>query len=225
MTLWPWLTIIGLGAWHGLNPAMGWLFAVALGLQRKSRGAVFQALLPIGIGHALAMLLVAVPALWLGSLIPLHWLQLGGGSLLAGFGAYKIFRARHPTWVGMRVGFWDLALWSGLMATAHGAGLMLVPVFFGVPGVFCGYPGNSSVALHTGALALTSLDAAAVHTLAHLVVAAFIAGLVYEFVGLQILRRSWFNIDFVWALGLVLAGVILLVNGTHSGGLALSPPG
>jgi hypothetical protein len=212
LTVWPWLVVFALGLWHGLNPAMGWLFAVALGLQRKSRTAVFGALLPIGFGHLLAMLLIVVPAVWLGTVIPLRWLQWTGGLLLLGLGGYKLLRARHPTWVGMRVGFWDLTLWSGFMATAHGAGLMLIPVVLGARGVFCGPVTGSGVLLSWPFLANSSLSAAVVHTVGHLLVAGLAAFLVFEFVGLNILRRSWFNIDMVWSLGLIVAGCWLLYH-------------
>ena len=128
---WPWLALILLGAWHGLNPGMGWLFSVALGLQQRSRKAVFAALLPIALGHALAIGLVVVLVYIVGAVIPSQWLQIGGAATLFVIAIWKLWRARHPTWVGMRVSFWDLATWSWLMASAHGAGLMVVPVLLG----------------------------------------------------------------------------------------------
>jgi len=126
--LWPWLTLVLLGAWHGLNPAMGWLFAVALGLQQRSRAAVFRALIPIAVGHALAIGLVVFVLFVLGTAVPVGWLQLGGGAILLGLGGWRLWRTRHPIWVGMRVGFWDLTSWSWIMASAHGAGVMLIPL-------------------------------------------------------------------------------------------------
>ncbi len=210
--LWPWLTIIGLGFWHGLNPAMGWLFAVALGLQRKSRRAMFQAFLPIALGHALAITLVVVPAVWLGTVLPLNKVRLGGGVLLIGVGIYKLVRLRHPTWVGMDVGFADLVLWSALIATVHGAGLMLVPVLLGAPGVFCGFPRSGAVELISVAAGSAPLEAVMLHSVAYLAIAVFVAWLVYDFVGLSVLRRSWFNVDFLWSLALIAAGVTLFVE-------------
>ena len=123
---WPWLALILLGAFHGLNPAMGWLFAVALGLQEGRREAVLKAFWPIVLGHAAAVTLVAV--LVAQTVVPLDVLGYAGGGALISFGLYKLIRRKHPRWVGMRVGFKDLTAWSFLMATAHGAGLMLVPV-------------------------------------------------------------------------------------------------
>ncbi len=209
--LWPWLTIIGLGFWHGLNPAMGWLFAVALGLQRKSRRAMFQAFWPIGLGHALAIILVVVPAVWLGTVLPLKWVRLGGGILLVGVGTCKLVRLRHPTWVGMDVGFADLVLWSALMATVHGAGLMLVPVLLGAPAVFCGSSRSGATCFLPAVAGAASLEAVILHSLAYLAVTALVAWLVYDFVGLSVLRRSWFNVDFLWSIALIAAGATLFV--------------
>ena len=135
---WPWLALTLLGAWHGLNPGMGWLFSVALGLQQRSRRAVFGALLPIALGHALAIGLVVLLVYIVGAVIPSRWLQIGGAATLLVIATWKLWRARHPTWVGMRVSFWDLTAWSWLMASAHGAGLMVVPVLLGGRSVFCG---------------------------------------------------------------------------------------
>ena len=144
---WPWLALILLGAWHGLNPGMGWLFSVALGLQQRSRRAVFGALLPIALGHALAIGLVVLLVYIVGVVVPSRWLQLGGAATLLVIAIWKLWRARHPTWVGMRVSFWDLTTWSWLMASAHGAGLMVVPVLLGGKSVFCGAVPSSANSL------------------------------------------------------------------------------
>ena len=133
---WPWLALILLGAWHGLNPGMGWLFSVALGLQQRSRRAVFGALLPIALGHALAIGPVVLLVYIVGAVVPSRWLQVGGAATLLVIAIWKLRRARHPSWVGMRVSFWDLTTWSWLMASAHGAGLMVVPVLLGGKSVF-----------------------------------------------------------------------------------------
>src|SRR5881628_1565297 len=131
--LWPWLALLGLGAYHGINPGMGWLFAVALGMQEKHRRAVLAAIPPIALGHALSIGLV-VGLLWLAQAsVPEKALRYGAAAILFGFGFYRFVRARHPRWVGMRVGFRDLTLWSFLMASAHGAGLMLVPLLLQWP--------------------------------------------------------------------------------------------
>ena len=205
---WPWLALIMLGAWHGLNPGMGWLFSVALGLQERSRRAVFVALLPIAFGHALAIGLVVLLVYIVGPMIPFRWLQIGGAATLFIIAIWKLWRARHPTWVGMRVNFWDLTTWSWLMASAHGAGLMLVPVLLGGRSVFCGATSSSTNSLlffHP----LVATAAVGVHTISHLVVAGLVAWVVYDFIGLTVLCRSWINLDLIWCFSLLGAAAIL----------------
>ena len=205
---WPWLALILLGAWHGLNPGMGWLFSVALGLQQRSRRAVFAALLPIALGHALAIGLVVLLVYIVGIVIPSQWLQIGGAGMLFAIAIWKLWRARHPTWVGMRVNFWDLTTWSWLMATAHGAGLMVVPVLLGGRSMFCGaIPSSTNSLLFFQPLIVTA--AVGVHTLSHLVIAGLVAWIVYDFVGLAVLRRSWVNLDLIWCFSLLGAAVVL----------------
>jgi hypothetical protein len=205
---WPWLALILLGAWHGLNPAMGWLFSVALGLQRRSKSAVFAALVPIALGHALAIGLVVFLVYMVGAFIPFRWLQMGSAAALFIIALWKLWRARHPTWVGMCVSFWDLTLWSWLMASAHGAGLMVVPVLLGAKSVFCGTaPFSVSLVLSFRPLVITA--AAGAHTISHLVISGLIAWVVYDFVGLAVLRRSWINLDLVWCFSLLGAAVVL----------------
>jgi threonine/homoserine/homoserine lactone efflux protein len=119
---WPWLALILLGAYHGLNPAMGWLFAVGLGLQEGRREAVLKAFWPIALGHAAAVTLVVAAVLAAQVVVPLEVLKYAGAGALILFGLYKLIRRKHPRWVGMRVGFRDLTAWSFLMASAHGAG-------------------------------------------------------------------------------------------------------
>jgi len=208
--LWPWLTLALLGAWHGLNPAMGWLFGVALGLQKRSRLAVFASLAPIALGHAAAVMLVILLVLAFGWAVPFAWVRGGAVVALVGFGLLRLSRNRHPKWVGMQVNFWDLTKWSALMATAHGAGLMLVPVLLGFRPSFCGADAASADAsgrfIASPSLALIAV---AVHTSTHLLVCAVVGGCVYDFIGLNVLRRSWFNVDFVWSLSLLAAGVLL----------------
>lgn len=211
---WPWITLALLGAYHGLNPAMGWLFAVALGLQEQRRGAVLQALPPIALGHAVAVLL-AVVAIGIAQLmIPVDVLRYVCASVLIMFGLYKLIRRRHPRWVGMRVGFKDLTAWSFLMATAHGAGLMLVPVLLGLSSneLMQGAHGAHAdhAALTGSATVLSDLAAIGVHTLAMFAVMAAVAVAVYERLGVRILKRTWFNVDLMWAGALVVAGIITL---------------
>ena len=132
--LWPWITLAALGAYHGINPSMGWLFAVALGLQERSRSAVFNAFPPIVLGHAASVALVVGVVVIGRTIVPIDALKIMGCVALVSFGIYKLVRSSHPRWVGMRVGFRDLTAWSFLMASAHGAGLMLVPILLRLPG-------------------------------------------------------------------------------------------
>lgn len=230
-----WLALLGLGAFHGINPGMGWLFAVALGLQEQRRSAVLRALLPIALGHALSIGAVVLILSLLQDQLPDAWLRWPVGIGLTAFGLFKLFRSRHPRWVGMRVNFLDLTAWSFLMATAHGAGLMLAPVLLGwgrgmdhaAAGHAAGSMGGHDHAAmlraagehaeHTSALAaaattpLLGLAATAIHTLGYLLVMGLIAVIVYEKVGLAILRRAWFNLDVVWAVALVITGVVTLL--------------
>jgi hypothetical protein len=210
---WPWLALAGLGAFHGLNPAMGWLFAVALGLQRGSRAAVLQSMLPIAAGHALSVALVVVAVGVLRTFIDLLRLQVGAAIVLVAFGVYRLV-ARHRGRVGLQVGSAQLLLWSFLMATAHGAGLMLIPVLLqmpvGIPGEHA-HMGHMAHMTSAGTAAGTALAAVTVHTLAMLAVATAVAIAVYEWVGLAFLRRGWINLDLVWAVALIGVGMILLL--------------
>lgn len=204
---WPWVVLAGLGVFHGLNPAMGWLFAVALGLHRNSRAVVLWALLPIALGHALAIALVVAIVAAAGMVIDLAVLRLVAGMVLIGWGLYHWrFGARHRTRVGMQTGLMGLGLWSFLMATAHGAGLMLVPVL--LPMSHTMVSGGHLSPADSVALALAAVS---VHTLAMLATTGIVALLVYDWVGLAILRRGWVNLDLLWTLALIGVGLFLLI--------------
>ncbi len=206
--LWPWLTLAGLGAFHGLNPAMGWLFAVALGLHRKDRRLVWLALLPIALGHALSIAAVAMIFVWAGVMVPPHAVQIAAGLALIGWALYHWrYGSRHRVRVGMRTGMAGLALWSFLMATGHGAGLMLWPALMPL----C-FPDGAPATGAAGPL-VTALLGVAVHTLSMLTVTAVIAIAVYEWVGLSVLRSAWINLDLVWTVALIAAGAWLLLTG------------
>lgn len=209
---WPWVALAGLGAFHGLNPAMGWLFAVALGLQRRSRAAVLWSLLPIAVGHALSVATVVVAVGVLRAFVDFAVLQVAAGIAIIGFGLYRLV-ARHRGRAGMQVDSVDLTLWSFLMATAHGAGLMLVPVLLHMPiGTVPHEHAQVATATSVGSSVAAGLAAVGIHTLAMLAVAGVIAVPVYEWLGLAFLRRGWINLDLLWALALIGAGVILLVS-------------
>ncbi len=212
---WPWLALALLGAYHGLNPAMGWLFAVALGLQERRRSAVLQALPPIALGHAFAILVAVLVVGVAQIVVPFDVLRYAGAGVLILFGLYKLARRKHPRWVGMRVGFKDLTVWSFLMASAHGAGLMLVPVLLRLSEPMQAAHDHGDHAAHAGmagwATVLADLTAVGLHTLAMFAVMGAIAIVVYEKLGVMILKRTWFNLDLLWAVALVGAGLITLV--------------
>jgi hypothetical protein len=201
-----WAVLLALGAFHGINPGMGWLFAVALGMQERRRGAVLRALLPLGAGHVLAVATAIGVALGIGAVVPMAWLRWPTACVLVSLGALRAFRHRHPRWAGMRVGMGGLTLWSFLMATAHGAGLMVVPVFVGM--TMAGGGGHMHHMPAAGAGAGTALVATGLHALGYLAVTALIAMLVFEKLGVGILRRAWFNLDLIWAATLVATGVL-----------------
>jgi hypothetical protein len=203
--VWPWLALAGLGAFHGLNPAMGWLFAVALGLHRHSRRMVWLSPLSIAVGHALSIALVAGAFVMAGLAIDLRGLRIGAGLILIGWALYYWrYGHRHRVRTGMQAGLAALAVWSFLMATSHGAGLMLWPVL--MPLCFPQAEPFSIGALPTALLGI------AVHTLAMLVVTTAIAVAVYEWVGVEILRRAWVNVDLIWTVAMIAAGGLLLLG-------------
>jgi hypothetical protein len=195
---WQYLALAGLGAFHGLNPGMGWLFAVAIGLQQRSRAALLRALPPIAAGHALSILAVALLVTVLRSLVATRVVAIAGGVLLVGFGLWRALSRRHFRWAGMRLTTGQLVSWSFLMSSIHGAGLMLLPVLVAGPTAGGGMPMSASL--------WEGLAATAVHTGAMVAVAGVLALLVYEVVGLRILRTAWINLDQVWAVALICSG-------------------
>jgi hypothetical protein len=203
------IALVALGAFHGLNPGMGWLFAVARGLQERSRALLLQSLPAIAGGHAASVFAVAAVVTLTGSVLTSRVVSIAGGVLLVAFGLWRLLSTRHFRWVGMRLSLWQLAGWSFLMSSAHGAGLMLLPVLthgsVTVSGHAHGMTGAAGDAL--SAAVFVTL----VHTLAMFVVAGTIAVLVYEVVGLAILRKAWFNLDRLWAAALIAAGATTLL--------------
>ena len=198
---------------------MGWLFAVGLGLQEQKRIAVLRALPPIALGHALSIGIIIAAVLLARVSVQPSALKIVAAAILFAFGLYRLFRSRHPNWVGMRVGFGDLTLWSFIMASAHGAGLMLIPLFLKSAQAPFG-PNMGAMALHihpSGGLRFNSFStpslltcSIAVHTLGYLLVTGLLAILVYEKLGVGILRRAWFNIDLFWMLALMITGLFIL---------------
>ncbi len=202
------LPLLALGAGHGINPAMGWLFAVALGLQRESRAAVWGALGPLALGHASAIGATILVAGVAGLVVPLELLQWATALLLVGLGVYRLVRSRHIRFGGMGVNPRELAVWSFLMASSHGAGLMVLPLVMG----------NTDVATHAHRMYEMSMFgppelgwsgtvAALVHTAGYLLVTGLIAVIVYEKLGTRFLRTAWVNLDMIWAVVLIVTGV------------------
>jgi hypothetical protein len=203
---WGWLTLFLLGAYHGVNPAMGWLFAVALGMQQNSTQAVVCSLAPIALGHAVAIGLAVFLAALLQIVVPGEYLKIAVAVALLALGLYRLARSRHFRWGGMQVGFRELTIWSFLMASAHGAGLMVLPVVLALPSA------SAHHHVHNGNFQdpLTGIFATLLHTLGYLTATAAIAIVVYQSLGLMLLRKLWFNLDLVWAMALIVSGCFAL---------------
>jgi len=200
---WPWVAIALLGVYHGINPGMGWLFAVARGLQEGKRQAVLSSLPPIALGHEASIVAVVIAVSLTEQFVPPNLVRLLAALVLVTFGLYKLARPRsHPKGFGMRVGFVGLAGWSFLMSSAHGAGLMLAPVLLGMP-LAGTYHSLSEITIQ-------AFLAASVHVTAMLLTMGVVSVVVYERVGLRVLRRGWFNMDLGWSLVLIASGAITL---------------
>jgi hypothetical protein len=211
-----WLTLVGLGAYHGLNPAMGWLFAVSRGMQERSRRAVLRSLVPIAIGHELSIALVAALVAGLSVVTDSSTLRIGAAVVLIAFGVFRFVKPRaHFRWTSMRVSDRELTLWSFLMSTAHGAGLMVAPVLIGLQGaVDRGHVrahDQADLGLVGGSLGVGAV-AIALHVVAMLAVMGVVAVVIYDRLGLTVLRRAWLNTDQMWAAAFVLAAAITLAS-------------
>jgi hypothetical protein len=218
-TAWPWAALALLGAVHGLNPGMGWLFAVALGLQERDRRAVWGAVLPLAAGHALAIAAAIGVAAAVGLVVPTGGIRWIVAVMLLVLGMVRLRRHRHPRGMGMRVGARDLTLWSFLMASAHGAGLMALPFVLAAshPAAAGHHLGHAAGAAHAAAMAslppgaTVGLLATGAHTFGYLVVLVLMAALVYERLGLRLLRTAWINLDLVWAGALTCTAVLTVL--------------
>jgi len=205
-----WLALFLLGCYHGINPGMGWLFAVALGLQERSTSAVLRAIVALALGHFLSVAVVVAIALAATAAFPHALVRDVAAGILLAFGAYRLIRARHPRWVGVRVGFWGLALWGFLMSAAHGAGLMLLPF---VTAVSTMQPMAMSMPRMPAQPAFTSgALMVVVHTAGYLAAMTAVALVVYRWVGVSFLRRAWLNVDLIWAIALIASGIVALVT-------------
>ena len=198
-----WLTLAGLGAFHGLNPGMGWLFAVALGMQEGKRSAVWRALIPLTLGHGLAITAAIAVAMIAGTVLSPAMLRWPVAILLAGLGIMQLYRHLHPRWAAMRVGMGGLTLWSFLMASAHGAGLMVLPVFLSMTTPVLGQSCHARGAIAGGTATL-------VHGAGYLGMTALAAWVVVDRFGLAILRKGWINLDVIWSAALIITGCLTL---------------
>jgi hypothetical protein len=201
------LVMAALGAYHGLNPAMGWLFAVGLGLQERSRGAVLRSLAPIAIGHELALAVVASAVVVLGLFADAEPLRIGAAIALIAFGIFRFARPRaHPRWARAKVNRRELTWWSFLMSSAHGAGLMVAPILVGAT---AGSAGDHHI---EGASVGEALVVMTVHVGAMLTVMGAIALLVYEKLGVSVLSKAWLNTEQAWAAAFIGAGLFTLFS-------------
>jgi hypothetical protein len=220
----PWLSLLALGAAHGINPAMGWLFAVGRGLQERDRRAVWRALGPLALGHAMAIAVAILLAITLGQMLPVRWLRWLVAAALLAVGVDGLMRHRHVRLGGMRVSARELATWSFLMASVHGAGLMVLPFVLGAAASrpaaalhhhhamgLVGGQTHSLVAASVGIVDPIGVTAPLIHTLGYLAVTAALAVVVYEKVGLRILRRAWINLNVLWAAALIAAAAMSIV--------------
>jgi hypothetical protein len=199
-----WGTLLLLGAFHGINPGMGWLFAVALGMQENRAAAVWRALLPLGLGHACAIAIAIVMVIVAGAAVPASTLRWPIAAILVGLGVRRLLRHRHPSWGGMRIGMGGLTIWSFLVATAHGAGLMVLPVW--LHGVAHAGHVQASASLTSG------LAATLVHGTGYLAVTALVAWIVFSKLGVGLLRTAWINLDVIWAAALILSGAFMIIG-------------
>lgn len=209
-----WLAVVASGLYHGINPGMGWPLAVSAGLMERSPRALVAALGPLTIGHLLAMAVVILPFALLVTLVA--WQQpirIGASLLVIGFGIYRLVNRRHPRALA-RIRPTQLGLWSFAVAMAHGAGLMLVPIYLGL----CRVAGGDQAAgtLIGGDLGMGVL-VAAVHSVAMVAAGGAFAWLVYRILGLKAVARSWFNLDAVWAGSLILVGGLSLALALDGG--------
>jgi hypothetical protein len=205
-----WLAVVASGLYHGANPAMGWPLAVSAGLMERRSRAVLAALGYLAAGHLLAMLVAIVPFALLAALFA--WrreVQIGAGVLVVGFGAFQLVRRRHPRTLA-RIRPTRLGLWSFAVAIAHGAGLMLVPIYLGLCRSSGMEPGQEAAGVLINTDLGTALAVSVVHAAAMIAVGGLLAWLVYRHLGLKFVSRSWFNLDAVWAASLVLVGALSL---------------
>lgn len=205
-----WLAVVVSGIYHGVSPGMGWPLAVSAGLMDKSPRALIAALWPLSIGHLLAVLLIILPFAVLAALVA--WqrqIQIGASLLVIAFGIFRLVNRRHPRALA-RIRPTQLGLWSFVVAIAHGAGLMLVPIYLGLCRAAESDNGHIATSVLVGANLGTAVEVALVHSAAMIAAGGLSAWLVYRYLGLKFVSRSWFNLDAVWATSLILVGALAL---------------
>jgi len=205
-----WLAVVASGLYHGLNPGMGWPLAVSAGFMERSTRALLAALLPLWLGHELAVVAIIFPFALLVTLV--EWqsqIQIGASLLVIAFGVFRFINRRHPRALA-RIRPTQLALWSFVVAIAHGAGLMLVPIYLGLCRGADADHGSAAVGALVGANLGMALLVSLVHSCAMIGAGGLLAWIVYRYVGLKLIARSWFNLDASWAVSLILVGVIAL---------------
>jgi hypothetical protein len=212
LNLAPLATLVVLGAYHGLNPAMGWLFAVSRGMQERSRRGVLRSLVPIAIGHELALIVVAGIVIVAAEIVDPQVLHIAAAVVLFSFGIFRFVKPRaHPRWTKMRVNNKELTLWSFLMSSAHGAGLIIAPVLIGIGSASAAAEPEEKVAAHAS-LATFAVDGLGLvlHVIAMIAVMAVVALVVYEKLGVAVLKKAWLNTDQLWAAAFIVAALITL---------------
>jgi hypothetical protein len=203
-----WLAVIASGLYHGINPGMGWPLAVSAGLMQGSPRALFAALWPLSVGHLLALLLMLLPFAMLLAIVQWqHPIQIAAGLLVMGFGIFRLFGRHHPRALA-RIPPTQLGLWAFVIAIAHGAGLMLVPLYLGL----CAVPaaGQDMAGPPVEANLGTAALVAVVHVIAMVTAGGLLAWLVYRYLGLKFVSRSWFNLEATWAVSLIVVGAVTL---------------
>jgi hypothetical protein len=202
--------LVFLGAFHGINPGMGWLFAVALGMQENRAAAVWRAILPIGVGHAFAVTAAVGLGMIAGIVLPIDELRWAVAAILIALGILRLVRHRHPRYGSMRIGPGGLTIWSFLIATAHGAGLMVLPIWLGMSAAAGDHGAHVHAVTETATLA-SGLAAIAVHSGSYLIVTAAIASIVFHKLGVGLLRKAWINLDLIWGAALIATGTLTML--------------
>ena len=205
-----WLAVIASGLYHGVNPGMGWPLAVSAGLMERSPRALLAALWPLTVGHLLAMFVVLLPFALLIAVV--QWqqqIQIGASLLLIGFGLIRLVNRRHPRTLA-RIRPTQLGLWSFIVAIAHGAGLMLVPIYLGICRAADVDKGHAAASALINANLGIAVIVSVIHSITMITAGGFLAWLVYRYLGLKFLSRSWFNLDAIWAVSLILVGAFSL---------------